>query len=153
MAFKSWTEVGPVQSPISCHDANRKNTKKTNKQNRKPNKTKTNTKPWMIQCYHLSFSYWRCELTSWSPCRFWFVVRFWLFVLCWVLVFVFFGLFFLVTCFCRVFPFGIVTANRTLYWSYLSSAFEAHICEAYNVFALIFRICQYATGLQAWWTT
>ena len=58
-----------------------------------------------------------------------------------------------VSCFCRVFPFGIVTANRTLYWSSLSSAFEVHICEVYDVFALINRICQYATGLQTWWTT
>ena len=72
-----------------------------------------------------------------------FCVGFWF--LCFLVCFV--------SCFCRVFPFGIVTAHRTLYWSSLSSAFEVHICEVYDVFALINRICQYATGLQAWWTT
>ena len=42
-----------------------------------------------------------------------------------------------VSCFGCVFSFGIGTANRTLYWSYPSSAFEAHICEADDVFALL----------------
>ena len=82
------------------------------------------TLPLLVCCLFLV----ACFVLGFGFCVFWFVL---------FLVFVVF------------FPFGIVTANRTLYWSYLSSAFEAHICEAYNVFALIFRICQYATGLQA----
>jgi len=34
-----------------------------------------------------------------------------------------------VICFVCVFFVGIVTANRTLYWSYLSSPFENHLLE------------------------
>jgi hypothetical protein len=59
----------------------------------------------------------------------------------------------LFVCFVCVFSVGIVTANRTLYWSYLSSLLKSTIVKMDDVFALINRICQYATGLQAWWTT
>jgi hypothetical protein len=44
-------------------------------------------------------------------------------------------------------------SNRTLYWSYLSSLLKSAIVMMDDVFALINRICQFATVLQAWWTT
>ena len=60
-----------------------------------------------------------------------------------------FGVCFWFVCFVCVFSVGIVTANRTLYWSYLSSLLKSTIVKMDDVFALINRICQYATGLQA----
>ena len=71
-------------------------------------------------------------------------------VLC---LFLFCLVFCFVCLFCLCFSVGIVTANRTLYWSYLSSLLKSTIVKMDDVFALINRICQYATGLQAWWTT
>jgi hypothetical protein len=48
-----------------------------------------------------------------------------------------------------VFSVGIVTADRTLYRSCLSSLLKSTIVKMDDNFALIDRICQYATGLQA----
>ena len=67
------------------------------------------------------------------PFLFWCV---WLFV---CFGFACFGWFFcLLRClFCLCFSVGIVTANRTLYWSFFSSTFEVHIVKMEDVFALI----------------
>ena len=107
--------------------------------------------PWMIQCYHLSSSYRRCELTSWSPCLFCFVVCGCLFVLFLLLVlvgflfclFVLFG-FFLLASWQLI---GLCTGPTSV------QLLKPTFVKMDDVFALIHRICQYATGLPAWWTT
>ena len=103
--------------------------------------------PWMIQCYHLSSSYRRCGTDQLISLPFLFC-RLLLFV--WfVFVFALVGFLVLFVCFVCIFSVGIVTANRTLHWSYLSSLLKSTIVKMDDVFALINRICQYATGLQA----
>ena len=53
----------------------------------------------------------------------------WLFGVCfWFVCFWF-------VCFVCVFSVGIVTAYWTMYWSYFSSTFEAHLCKMDDVFA------------------
>ena len=74
----------------------------------------------MIQGYHPSVSYWRCQLTSRSLCP---VVLFGFCLGCFGVVFVLF-----VCCSCFfLFVFSTVTANWTVYWSCVSSSFVAHL--------------------------
>jgi hypothetical protein len=109
----------------------------------------------MIQCYHL-FSLHSTDDANWPadhlPFLFCLVVLLCLVVFC-LFVFALVGysvLFLVLGC---VFSVGIVTACRTLYRSCLSSLLKSTIVKMDDNFALIDRICQYATGLQAWWTT
>ena len=82
----------------------------------------------MIQCYHLSSSYRRCGTDQLITLPFLFCCL-WLFVLFCVVAFVFGWFFVLFVCFVCVFYVGIVPAKGFLYWSYLSSTFEAHLRE------------------------
>jgi len=68
-------------------------------------------------------------------------------VVCLFCVCVVFGWFFVSSlCFVCVFSVGIVTANRTLYWSCFSSLLKATFVKKDDVFALVHRICKYATS-------